>query len=128
MLTLTDLLPKPCCQATRFADLLFIYSSRHFNLLCFCAPPVFCGHLQAHIDILLARDTTANELGVGAVHVSLLDMGGQPEFWQPIGGLLRNNSLITVCGDMREILHNIRKKELIYGDSHLQVRGVAVRP
>lgn len=76
--------------------------------------------LDANIDILLARDTTANELGIGAVHVSLLDMGGQPEFWQPIGGLLRNNSVITVCGDMREILHNIRKNEPIYGDSHMQ--------
>jgi len=128
VLTLTDLLPKPCCQAR---DLLICYSFIHPDILIcfvFVRRPCSCGHLQAHIDILLARDTTANELGVGAVHVSLLDMGGQPEFWQPIGGLLRNNSLITVCGDMREILHNIRKKELIYGDSHLQVRGVSVRP
>ena len=54
--------------------------------------------IQAGVEMLLARDTPLTEQtkGVAAVHVTLLDMGGQPEFWQPIGGLLRTNSTICV--------------------------------
>lgn len=49
--------------------------------------------------------TTAS--GEHGALLTVLDMGGQPEFWQAICGFLRNRTIITVFGRLDELDHNL---------------------
>ena len=71
---------------------------------------------RSRVEMLLQSAPTSRGAGEGT-HVTFLDMGGQPEFWQLVSGFLRNKSVITVFGRLDEIEANLATGERLKDDA-----------